>query len=133
MEQPEVSVHSAALRQLIPEALGLPRSKHGTVWARAYLKVGHVVQLASGCVTDLSHLDLGPFYLHLLPFTIAQSQIRPGDLQVSTNPIIFGNLGFHCQLIILVQTFLVRAPDGSGKPEVGTIGQCQGLGLYELG
>lgn len=33
--------------------------------------------------------------LHL----IAHSQIKPGDLQTPTNPVIFGNLGFNCQLI----------------------------------
>lgn len=57
-EQANMSVHSAVLRQLVPEAMGLPISKCKKVWARACLKVGHTVaQLATGWVTDLSHLE----------------------------------------------------------------------------
>lgn len=45
----------------------------------------------------LSHPGLG--HPQPPPLAITQSQIRPGDLQAPTNPVLFGDLGFNCQLI----------------------------------
>lgn len=57
-----------------------------------------------------------------------------GPSKQPSNPVRFGNLGFNCQLIIVVQTFLVSGVDAdAGNLEAGGVSQCQGLGWYRLG
>lgn len=71
-------------------------SEHQKVWVRACFKVGHAaVQLAPGWVMSLSHRGLSHFHPHLILPAIAPSQIRWDELQVSTNLVIFGDLGFN--------------------------------------